>query len=437
MIQKPLLGISIDGSMVSFKDLKEVSLYSSIDMTLPELIFKIEDQGGYHNAYFDIYIGAVVSVYLKDRSDDLQEPADYDFMQFVVVKVLNGFEHNDASLSGYIQVWCKPAWYMFGDYQGHAYAPMKLGELIKKVCQDANTSAKLDVQDDNFATTSDPGNTPRYKASESDIDFIEHKLLPYTNVDDSNVFFYVDLFNAPHLTSFQKLISQQEKSMILPPISYSGTIQDTADKIKKNKGIEEGCNWASIKLIVGDQDLKKAFATLKMQVTFENNETGKVYIANQQPKAKLGKDKAPKAYNAKMPINAITMEYIDATGNMSYPNRSLPDALALARNEDTNVIDFIQVEVTINSITDGISPGDTTYFLPPLLKISDDNATDETKKKIVNWLTGKWLVKDVQYSQMDGQVDKASTIVNIIRPTIQFSKETTTIRNSEYFYTVD
>ena len=438
MITKPMLMLSIDNVFMSVKDLKEVSLYSSIDMTLPELTFKIEDNGGTHAALMEIYVGAIVAVQVIDFNDNLNDDAKsgYPYMQFIVTKILDGFEHNDDTLSGFLQVWCKPAWYMFGTYQGHAYPPMKLSELIKKVCQDANGSAKLKVEDENFANSSDPGNVPRFKTGESDIDFIEQKLLPYTNIDDSNVFFFVDWFNKPHLTSFARLISQTEKVLLIPPQMISSSVEKTVTKISEQKGINEVYSWGSIKLTVGDENIRNAFATLKEQVTFENNETGKVYIANQQPKAKLGKDSSPN-YNAKMPINAISMEYISATGSKTFPNRLLPDALALARNDDNNVIDFMQIEVSVNGIVDKVAAGDTAFLLPPLRLNKDENATDEEKKKKIHWITGKWLIKAIQVSQTDGKTENATSLLELVRPTMQFSSEQTTIANPAYFYTVD
>lgn len=438
MFVKPFFILSVDHVSITSNSIREVSIYNSIDMTLPELTFKINDNLGNFASKLNLYIGAIIDVAISETSNELKPEylKQTNFMQFVITKVFDGFEFREPAMAGYIQVWCKPAWYLFGSYGGHAYAPMKLSELIKKVCQDANTSVKLDIIDDNFEESSDPGNVSRFKCGESDIDFIENKLLPYTNIDDSNAIFFVDWFNRPHLTSFSKLIGQNEKVLFAPPIESASSVQSSIRSISDQKGIELLYNWKNIKLTIGNDNLKKAFSTIKEQVIFENNESGKVYIANQQPKAKLGKDKSP-AFNAKMPINAITMEYIEATSCKSFPNRLLPDALALARNDDTNIIDLISVTLEIDAAVDGFIAGDTALVICPIRTLNDKSLTSEEKKKNTHWLNGKWLIKDIQLSQTNGESGNTVSFVTLVRPTIQFNKDTTTIEHPAYFYTVD
>ena len=126
------------------------------------------------------------------------------------------------------------------------------------------------------------------------------------------------------MNSFANLISQEPKVIIYPPQGIANTVQDQLTDLIKQKGITEYYSWQKINLSIGNEDLKKSFSTMKKRVVLENNETGKVYIANQQPKARMGKNSGDN-YFAKMPFNALTMEYIDATSNEAYPNRLLPD----------------------------------------------------------------------------------------------------------------
>ena len=194
-VYKPVFVLDIDGLTLTPKDLHEVSIYFSLDRTLPELTFKILDSNGTQISSLYLYIGAKIGVKLCELRGEKDEPTQY--MDFIVTRFFDGFEQKDEFMTGYIQVWCKPAWYMFGTYQGHAYPPMKLSELIKAVCSNAIEDVGLVIKDENFETSSDPGNLPRYKTGESDLDFIEQKLLPYTNIDDSNAFFFVNLSGEP------------------------------------------------------------------------------------------------------------------------------------------------------------------------------------------------------------------------------------------------
>lgn len=446
MMLSPYLSISIDGLPLLQNQIKEVSLYSSVDQTLPELTFKLDDTQGTQISQLQVYVGATVGVSLINMGKDTsKEPTtignadNIKYLNFVITRIFDGFEHNEPKLSGYIQVWCKPSWYMYGNYQGHAYAPMKLSELIKQVCSDTNQLNELIIEDDNFNTSSDPGNVPRYKCSESDLDFIEKKLLPYTNIDDSNVFFYVDWFNAPHLTSFAKMIKQEESFLITPPTDQSDTVRDAVSKLTSSKCITEARPWSNIEIDIGNDDLKKAFGKLKMQVTLQNNQTGKVYIANQQPSVRLGSNSGDN-YNSKMPLSAIKMELIEATSSDIYPNRILSDALSLARNGDTQLVDLMRLKVTFDSIVDNVDVGSTAYLLTPLRTIIDDPdnpISDADKKRTVFWLNGKWLIQSIQLNQTDGDPNKCSTIMILDRPTFQFNKKTTTLDKPAYFYQVE
>lgn len=437
MITRPLIIVYLDRVQIPPRNLEDVSIFNSIDMTLPELSFKIVDMDGLYLSQMDLYIGATVGIDIIEGNRNLEKDSlnGHSFGDFVITKIFDGFESGNEAMGGFIQVWCKPAWYLFGRYQGHAYPPMKLSELIKQVCSDANDNVRLVIEDDRFASSSDPGNVPRYKCGESDLDFIEQKLLPYTNINDSNVFFYLDWFNRPNLTSFARLISQEPKVLIYPHQGIANTVQNKISDMVKQKGITEYYSWQKINLTIGNDDVRKSFATMKKRVVLENNETGKVYIANQQPKAKMGKDQSP-TYFAKMPFNALTMEYIEATSNEAYPNRLLPDALAMARNSDNDVIDLIQLEVIVNGAIDNFVAGDTIQLLTPLRKISSKDDEDLAKKNM-HWINGKWLIKSVMMTQKKCNPDEVTSIITVVRPTLVYNLETTTINKSNYLYSVD
>ena len=447
MINRPVMMVSINRNILSPGNVEDVSVYNSIDMTLPEMVFKIMDLDGSLLSGLDIYIGATVNINMVEV-DDSENAADknYEITDFVITKIFDGFEAGNAGMGGFLQIWCRPAWYLFGRYQGHAYPPMKLSELIKQVCSEANDNVKLVIEDDRFASSSDPGDTPRYKCGESDLEFIEKKLLPYTNINDSTVLFYLDWFNRPNLTSFERLIGQEPKVLIGPPLYLSETVGDKIQDLAKEKGITEFFMWTDINLTVGNEDVKKAFATLKKRIELENNATGKVYVADQQPRAKIGRN-TRSSFFAKMPVNALTMEYIEATSIDAYPNKPLHDALALSRNSDHDVVDLMEIELTVNGAVDNFVAGDTVYLLTPLRDIDVDEANknkeedeklpEELGKKNVHWLNGKWLLKSIMMNQIKCNPIDFSTVLTLVRPTLEYELENTTINNPKYFYSVD
>lgn len=436
MIIKPELVISVDGISLAPNKVYDVSIYGSIDQTLPELTFKIDDTDGSYINQLNLYIGANVMITLKDKVDvsaanTSKFPGELSFCKFSITKIYDGLENNNG-YSGFIQLWCIQSWRMYGNYTGCAYAPQKISEVIKDVCSNTLSLANITVNDDYIKTSSDTGDSPRYKCAESDLDFIENKLLPFTNIDSSNVFFFIDLYGGVHLTSFYEMSNKAETVLVIPPEKQ---IQDKLDDEIKNlmdsKSIDYPYSYMHVNITIGDEDIRKQLGQIKQKCLMYNNATGKSYIGYRTPFVKMGSSSG-KNYSNKIPFNMAKLEYSDATSVAVFPNRKFDDALAMAFNSDVYLEDIFKLDVSFSKIIETAQIGDTVFFCP-ILRLLDSTELDTAKKKkIVNWMHGKWIIKSIQYA-MDKN-GNCTTNFELIRPTFIYNSDTTTLEKPSSFY---
>lgn len=419
--------ISIDGSApIANNEFFDVSIYSAIDYTLPELTFKVRDEMGLHLSSFDIHPGAKVNVRIEDydNSDDYVE-----FTNFSVTEIYDGSEFKNEHLGGFIQVWAKQSWEFYGDWTSHAYPPMKLSELIKKVCSGANKLAGIKVDQKNFKISSDAGNMPRYKENMSEVDFIEQRCLPYLNVDESCGFFYVDFYGDAHVSSFSEMYSQAEKVIISQPASQANNVEDYK-KITESGAFTSAYSYAQIKTGVGSKDISNCIGKLRQKCFFEDDSTGKFATGTSMPNLKI-KSSNGNTIKDRIPINAIKFANVDAFATQSFTWHNLNDGIAVSNNQNIEVVDFIRANVLFENFPTDIRIGETLYLFTPKF-----NVTGETKKN-EHWVKGKWLVASMNIGvQVSDGAQIVSTEVTLISPTLDVNSDTTTVLNPNDFYKV-
>ena len=442
MFFDPLVLIQIDGGpILDYNKVRDISIYSSIDSTLPELTFKINDSDGRFISTMQLYLGQIVNVMVRDISSDGDKIAARDshfkplinLCTFTIKRIYDGLEAGNG-YSGFIQVWCTQSWRTFGNYKPKIYSPQLNSNVIRDVCKNANKLANIGINSDYWSESSDQGIIPRYKCGESDIEFLETKVLPYTNIDDSNVFFFLDQFGYAHLTSFDKIKNAEEKVIIRAPDSQVNDVWEKVNKLKDEKKIE-AYPYEDIKIDIGDINILKKLGLIKQKVLIVNNNTGKVYDGIQKLSARMGGNSG-KAFQNVVPVSLINMASMEATSSKIIENRIFDDAMAIAGNSEIQLEDMFQVIVSVGNIVNEVLPGDTLNLIPPL-QIMDTSETINTpglENKIVSWLDGKWVVKSVQYNQKEKS--KASTSLTLIRPTFIYSSDYTTIDNPDRFYQI-
>lgn len=442
MFFDPLVLIQIDGGpILDYSKVRDISIYSSIDSTLPELTFKINDSDGRFISTMQLYLGQIVNVMVRDISSDGDKIAARDshfkplinLCTFTIKRIYDGLEAGNG-YSGFIQVWCTQSWRTFGNYKPKIYSPQLNSNVIRDVCKNANKLANIGINADYWSESSDQGIIPRYKCGESDIEFLETKVLPYTNIDDSNVFFFLDQFGYAHLTSFDKIKNAEEKAIIRAPDSQVNDVWEKVNKLKDEKKIE-AYPYEDIKIDIGDINILKKLGLIKQKVLIVNNNTGKVYDGIQKLSARMGGNSG-KTFQNVVPVSLINMASMEATSSKIIENRIFDDAMAIAGNSEIQLEDMFQIIVSVGNIVNEVLPGDTINLIPPL-QIMDTSETINTpglENKIVSWLDGKWVVKSVQYNQKEKS--KASTSLTLIRPTFIYSSDYTTIDKPDRFYQI-
>ena len=439
MFFDPLVLIQIDGGpILDYNKVRDISLYSSIDSTLPELVFKINDSDGRLLSTMQLYIGQVVNVLVRDISNEGDKPSSginplITFCSFAIKRIYDGLEAGNG-YTGFIQVWCTQSWRVFGNYKPKIYSPQLNSNVIKDVCKSANKLANVGMKDSYWNESSDQGIIPRYKCGESDLEFLETKVIPYTNIDDSNVFFYLDQFGYAHLTSFDKIKNAEEKAVIRAPDSEVDSVWQKVRSIVEEKKIEAYA-YSSIKVNIGDDDILKKVGLLKQKVFMLNNNTGKVYDGIQKLSAKMGGANG-NTYQNMVPVSTINMALTDATSSKVIENRIFDDAMAIANNTESQLEDMFQIEVQVDNIVDEVLPGDVINLVPPLQPMDTDETIEKQglQNKVTNWLDGKWIVKAVQFNQKEKSV--ASTSFSLIRPTFVYNTDVTTVETPTRFYTI-
>lgn len=419
--------ISINGSTpISNNEFFDVSIYSAIDFTLPELTFKVRDEHGAHLAFLDIYPGAKIDV----KIEDYDNPDDYvEFTNFSVTEIYDGSEFKNEHLGGFIQVWAKQSWEFYGDWASHAYPPMKLSELIKKVCSGANKLAGIKVDSKNFKKSSDAGNLPRYKTNMSEIDFIEQRCLPYLNVNESCGFFYVDFYGNAHVSSFKDMYSETEK-VIVHQTPNQGNNPDEFEKIIKEKPFKAAYMYAQIKTSIGNRDINSCLGQLRQLCFFEDDQSGKFAQGTSVPFLKI-KSSTDNTIKDRIPVNAIRFANISSLSSKSFAWHNLNDAIAMSNNDDIRVCDFISISVLFENFPTDIHIGETLYLFTPKF-----NVEGETEHN-VHWLTGKWLVAGMNIGVQAGEgTQVVSTEVSLVSPTLNINSDNTTVLNPKDFYKV-
>lgn len=439
MFFDPILAIQLDGmDILDYTKIYDMSIYASIDSTLPELTFKMRDTDGRMLTSMQLYIGQIVNVIVRDTSRDAEITAkesdsiqpEISFCSFAINRLYDGLEAGNGH-SGFIQVWCTQSWKIYGNYKPKIYSPQKNSQIITDVCKNANIMANIKVKEEYIDTSSDEGITPRYKCSESDIEFLERKVLPYTNIDESNVLFFVDQFGFAHLTSFDKIKYSDEKAIIRAADTEMSSIAEKVKKLKEDKGIE-AYGYTSIKVNIGDDSICNKVGLLKEKVIIHHNDTGKVYMGTQKLSAKMGPGGTTTFQNA-TPLSSVNMAILSATGCNVIENRIFGDAVSYASNDEANFEDMFIVNVQVSNILNEIVPGNTVQLVPPIVDTSDMEDPDLAAKD-TSWLDGKWVVKSIQFNQKEKGI--FSTSLELIRPTFIFNTSSTTIDRPERFYLI-
>jgi hypothetical protein len=377
---------------LDISDADGIYFYHFLFEGLPYGFFDYNDRSGIHiQQYENFQFGAKVDIILKNVQDDADT---LEFPTFYILRVEDDFATDPSKLAGTIRVWFGHPWFIFKDDKNHAYNPMNHGKLIKKVLEDENRGVKLEINEDAWKETDDSGKFPRYKAAETDYDFICNKVLPYTTIEQLPPLFFCSLNKkkeekvfkfAFNLTNSQTLYKQNPKILFAPT----------------QEALSEGDNARKVKQILDRNNMSDSdiltVRTAKLKIFDESmiSKISPVIYVEGQKQIKLGSklknklsEKSGSEFGNLLPIDILYMEKLMGTSVNLIKNRRLMDALSLILSTGKELDNIFSLVLETNYCGDKITIGDTAYFFVPQIDFGNNKKS--------SWMSGRWIVNGIE-----------------------------------------
>jgi hypothetical protein len=392
---------------IQFDDYSGFHLYSSLNEGLPYGYFKIMDREGTTFSQFEnIQVGS--ECFIEIISAQSGKPL-VEYPLFYVLQIEDKAESNVGKIAGYIQVWFGHQWFLLKDTKNHMYKPTNNGKLIKKILEDKNRGCEFKIDESkDFSKTDDKGTIARYKICETDWDFIHNKIVPYTTIKQQPAHFFCDEMGTFYLKSFKDLYSQNSKFIFMPDGEQAGR-KEVAEKIAKvldKNGIDKQGGHAIMKefnIKINDQKFNKEFYP---SFYLENNVTGKFITGSKKLSNKA------QASNADvLPIDDGLIGKMTGSSVKVIHNRQLIDAMSLIFQSGQHVDNMISVSIVSLFCGHKIHIGDTAeIFVVHLWNVNEKKFKD-------HWLTGKWLVAEIEHYSDEDDFRTMMSKTTLIRPT--------------------
>jgi len=396
-------------------------LYTSIKEGLPYGYITVDDHYSYIMARFEnLQIGASIDITLANFADN-QETHKYP--TFYILQLENDFSANSSRLAGTIRIWFGHAWFLYKNIKNHAYKPMNIAELIKKILKDEDRGMAFEADDDNFDETDDNGKLSRFKISETDWDFIQNKLLPYTTINKMPAHFFCNDRGEFFLKSFRNLYSENSK------IIYTQNEEHLSEEtnLKRIKEICEKNNInfgthhfpvSELHLKIGNEDILKEIYPYFL---FENLEDGSFLSGSKKLSNKL-RNRSGSSFGNMLPIDNMLMMKTKGTSVKIIYNRQAFDVIPLLFQAARVPDNLFFLTVYTNFIGDKVSIGDTSEINITPIKY---NERDERSK--VHWMDGKWLNVGFEHYTDAEDVEKFLTKSYLVRPSFVGNEDSTSL----------
>jgi hypothetical protein len=381
-------------------------LFSSIKEGLPYGYFLIFDRdGSWFSKFENIQIGAECFIEIISVNSN---KTVMEFPLFYVLKVENNAENNLGKIAGAIRVWFGHQWFLLKDTKNHVYKPTNNGKLIKKILENKDRGFEIKIDEGkDFSETDDKGIISRYKICETDWDFIQNKIIPYTSIKQMPAHFFADELGNFYLKSFKDLYAENSKFVFIPDPEQSGR-KDVAEAIAKlldKNGIDKQSGHAAIKEItieVNNPEINKEFYP---SFYLENNVTGKFIKGG-----KKISNKAKASDGDLLPLDDAYMGKLTGSSVKVIHNRQLSDAMNLIF-QTGKFIDWM-FTITITSLFVGhkLHVGDNAEIYITPIYIADESKFKE------HWMTGKWLVAGLEHYSAEDDIRTFMSKTTLIRP---------------------
>jgi hypothetical protein len=393
-------------------------LITSLDEGLPYGYFQLLDRDASLFAKFEnLQIGAMVDIEIQSMDD---ESVKVKYPTFYILQIEDDCSLDSSAFAGMIRVWFGHPWFLFKDIKNHAYKPTNNGELIKKILKNEDRGMAFDVEDKNFSKTDDTGEIARYKICETDWDFIQNKIMPYTSIGQQPAHFFANEQSKFFMKSFKDIYSDNS----------------TAIFIQKEEKLAEDDNLKAVEEIMNSNGMKKgdSFPVQEASVKISDRITSPevfptFYLENSVDGSFItgGKMLNNKVEGGKLlPFDQYYMLNVKGTSVKVVHNRQILDALTLLFQTAQDVDKMFQVTTTTLFCGHKLSIGQTAELYMAKLKI--DGATK------TNWLNGKWLVSRIEHFTDEDDYRTFLTKTYLLRPSFVGPASSSSLAMPELLY---
>lgn len=393
--------------------IREFVFVSSISGQLPLGYFDFYDQdGSFLKKYENLSVGTPITfeTYTDSESKDLK---DFKLKNYVVLQVqsLNGEGSAGQfdKIKGNIRVWFGHKWYLYKDTKNHAYAPMKNSKLIEKVLKDDSRGVSFKIN--KIDESDDDGKVSRYKTCETDIEFLNNKIIPFCSYKKLPMYLFCNIIGEFSFRSFLKLYEQKPKMFFTPAVISEDPDFDTIAAKREQESLE--CNKAGDFIFASiEMGSKKFIDVSRTKLFLEDAEEGFFISGIKNPSNTAGKSAGSHFYNL-LPINKHFSIVSLGTSIFSVRNRLMQDAMSLAYSHAKELDSCFKLTISGYFDAKQYNVGETVniYF------------------NLGNWLNGKWLIESFMISTGEGDSKKDNLLQSmvLIRPAFCGDKNTTSL----------
>ena len=409
---------------IPYRSIRGLRIKSSIEDGLPFGFIEINDSDGLLLAQFNnLQVGALVDVVLLNPETGEK---GLKFPPFYILQLEGDNSITPNIFAGNFKIWFGHPWFLYKDIKNHAYKPGNNAEIIKKILRSEDRGIAFEVDNKNFDVTDD-ASSRRFKVGETDWDFIQNKIIPFTTSDLQPVHFFCSDAGDFYLKSFKNMYSKNPKALILPAdgsITEAASVEE-ANTICKNFNIKPNAIFSVIKAdyTIGGHDLTQNFYPSFAFEDVRNNTqiTGRKTIKNMLQKRSGG------SFGNILPVDKYFMLKVAGTSTNVLRNRQLDDSLYFIYNLGKKLDTFFKLEVFTKFAGDVLSIGDCAeIFLEKVL-------IQGVWKK--HWMSGKWLVYELDhFTDPEKKSNQLWTRMILIRPTFVGNDGTTTLGLKELMF---
>lgn len=396
------------GPNAGYDSFSGLRLYNSIETGLPFGCFYFSDKSGRTFAEFEnLQIGAIIDLALISIDDENNK---FEYPEMNILWIENDFELSASQMSGVIKIWFGHPWLIYKNTKNHCYKAASTTELIKKIVLDEDRGKKFEIDDSLFEVTDQNGGYSKFKVCETDWDFIQNKLIPFTAIEEQPAHFYCDENGKFHLSSYKKLYKSTPKLLFH---GQEGSITENSDVEKMNSIITESGIPNSAHMVIQTASLKIGSDEINTDIFpsffFENLASG-TFINGSKRAANMLSQRNGSNFGDLLPLDQLMMLNIKGTSTKVIRNRQAVEALTFLFETAKRMDGMFKLLIESNFNGNFLTVGDTVYIYLPSIKIEGAEKLKE------HWLNGKWLVTSVEHYSEHNAPKTLKSKIQLERP---------------------